>query len=182
MVIVCVLAQYGSVAMVNAMLFVLLLRVLAVNFRARWEGGGNVLRTDALYRKVRCYKTSAHCAVPLLWTGGGVKVRSSAPAVRLRSLSARNEEATSGRTRIHPTNHCLWLAHGRRLLFAQFHCCLAGGVNMSSMDLEKLKMTGAGRAMAVLTSGGDAQGHLKVCQISIIWPLNTSQYYSRFPR
>ncbi|KAM4608805.1 ATP-dependent 6-phosphofructokinase, liver type [Polymixia lowei] len=29
---------------------------------------------------------------------------------------------------------------------------------MSSMDLEKLKMTGAGRAMAVLTSGGDAQG------------------------
>ncbi|XP_037542850.1 ATP-dependent 6-phosphofructokinase, liver type [Nematolebias whitei] len=29
---------------------------------------------------------------------------------------------------------------------------------MSSMDLEKLKMTGAGRAVAVLTSGGDAQG------------------------
>ncbi|XP_037646117.1 ATP-dependent 6-phosphofructokinase, liver type [Sebastes umbrosus] len=29
---------------------------------------------------------------------------------------------------------------------------------MSSVDLEKLKMTGAGRAMAVLTSGGDAQG------------------------
>ncbi|XP_017279996.1 ATP-dependent 6-phosphofructokinase, liver type [Kryptolebias marmoratus] len=29
---------------------------------------------------------------------------------------------------------------------------------MCSMDLEKLKMTGAGRAMAVLTSGGDAQG------------------------
>ncbi|XP_062258435.1 ATP-dependent 6-phosphofructokinase, liver type isoform X1 [Platichthys flesus] len=29
---------------------------------------------------------------------------------------------------------------------------------MSSMDLERLKMTGAGRAMAVLTSGGDAQG------------------------
>uniref|UniRef100_A0A4W6FGI9 ATP-dependent 6-phosphofructokinase n=1 Tax=Lates calcarifer TaxID=8187 RepID=A0A4W6FGI9_LATCA len=29
---------------------------------------------------------------------------------------------------------------------------------MSSMDLEKLKMTGAGRAIAVLTSGGDAQG------------------------
>ncbi|XP_029314824.1 ATP-dependent 6-phosphofructokinase, liver type [Cottoperca gobio] len=29
---------------------------------------------------------------------------------------------------------------------------------MSSMDLEKLKMTGAGRAMALLTSGGDAQG------------------------
>ncbi|CAG5865507.1 ATP-dependent 6-phosphofructokinase, liver type [Menidia menidia] len=29
---------------------------------------------------------------------------------------------------------------------------------MTSMDLEKLKMTGAGRAMAVLTSGGDAQG------------------------
>uniref|UniRef100_A0A672JH32 6-phosphofructokinase n=1 Tax=Salarias fasciatus TaxID=181472 RepID=A0A672JH32_SALFA len=29
---------------------------------------------------------------------------------------------------------------------------------MHSMDLEKLKMTGAGRAMAVLTSGGDAQG------------------------
>ncbi|XP_053733876.1 ATP-dependent 6-phosphofructokinase, liver type [Synchiropus splendidus] len=29
---------------------------------------------------------------------------------------------------------------------------------MSCMDLEKLKMTGAGRAMAVLTSGGDAQG------------------------
>lgn len=27
------------------------------------------------------------------------------------------------------------------------------------MDLEKLKMTGAGRAIAVLTSGGDAQGH-----------------------
>lgn len=33
---------------------------------------------------------------------------------------------------------------------------------MSSMDLEKLKMTGAGRAMAVLTSGGDAQGYKKV--------------------
>ncbi len=33
---------------------------------------------------------------------------------------------------------------------------------MSSMDLEKLKMTGAGRAIAVLTSGGDAQGDLKV--------------------
>lgn len=32
---------------------------------------------------------------------------------------------------------------------------------MSSMDLEKLKMTGAGRALAVLTSGGDAQGDLK---------------------
>uniref|UniRef100_A0A8C4H6U6 6-phosphofructokinase n=1 Tax=Dicentrarchus labrax TaxID=13489 RepID=A0A8C4H6U6_DICLA len=31
-------------------------------------------------------------------------------------------------------------------------------VKMSSMDLEKLKMTGAGRAIAVLTSGGDAQG------------------------
>lgn len=31
---------------------------------------------------------------------------------------------------------------------------------MSSMDLEKLKMTGAGRAIAVLTSGGDAQGDL----------------------
>ncbi|CAL8240934.1 unnamed protein product [Merluccius merluccius] len=29
---------------------------------------------------------------------------------------------------------------------------------MSCMDLEKLKMTGAGRAIAVLTSGGDAQG------------------------
>ncbi|KAM9804653.1 ATP-dependent 6-phosphofructokinase, liver type [Neosynchiropus ocellatus] len=29
---------------------------------------------------------------------------------------------------------------------------------MSCMDLEKLKMTGAGRAVAVLTSGGDAQG------------------------
>ncbi|XP_075896310.1 ATP-dependent 6-phosphofructokinase, liver type [Nelusetta ayraudi] len=29
---------------------------------------------------------------------------------------------------------------------------------MTSMDLEKLKMSGAGRAMAVLTSGGDAQG------------------------
>uniref|UniRef100_A0A7N8WXS3 Phosphofructokinase, liver a n=1 Tax=Mastacembelus armatus TaxID=205130 RepID=A0A7N8WXS3_9TELE len=29
---------------------------------------------------------------------------------------------------------------------------------MCSMDLEKLKMSGAGRAMAVLTSGGDAQG------------------------
>ncbi|KAF7653428.1 hypothetical protein LDENG_00083040 [Lucifuga dentata] len=29
---------------------------------------------------------------------------------------------------------------------------------MLSMDLEKLKMTGAGRAIAVLTSGGDAQG------------------------
>ncbi|CAG09287.1 unnamed protein product [Tetraodon nigroviridis] len=29
---------------------------------------------------------------------------------------------------------------------------------MSSMDLERLKMTGAGRAIAVLTSGGDAQG------------------------
>ncbi|XP_037136500.1 ATP-dependent 6-phosphofructokinase, liver type [Syngnathus acus] len=29
---------------------------------------------------------------------------------------------------------------------------------MASMDLEKLKMTGAGRALAVLTSGGDAQG------------------------
>ncbi|XP_029385865.1 ATP-dependent 6-phosphofructokinase, liver type isoform X2 [Echeneis naucrates] len=29
---------------------------------------------------------------------------------------------------------------------------------MSSMDLEKLRMAGAGRAIAVLTSGGDAQG------------------------
>ncbi|XP_068184934.1 ATP-dependent 6-phosphofructokinase, liver type [Antennarius striatus] len=29
---------------------------------------------------------------------------------------------------------------------------------MCSMDMEKLKMTGAGRAIAVLTSGGDAQG------------------------
>lgn len=33
---------------------------------------------------------------------------------------------------------------------------------MSTMDLEKLKMMGAGRAMAVLTSGGDAQGDLKL--------------------
>lgn len=31
---------------------------------------------------------------------------------------------------------------------------------MTTMDLEKLKMMGAGRAMAVLTSGGDAQGDL----------------------
>uniref|UniRef100_A0A7N8X124 6-phosphofructokinase n=1 Tax=Mastacembelus armatus TaxID=205130 RepID=A0A7N8X124_9TELE len=31
-------------------------------------------------------------------------------------------------------------------------------LKMCSMDLEKLKMSGAGRAMAVLTSGGDAQG------------------------
>lgn len=31
-------------------------------------------------------------------------------------------------------------------------------LDMTSMDLEKLKMSGAGRAMAVLTSGGDAQG------------------------
>lgn len=38
---------------------------------------------------------------------------------------------------------------------------------MSSMDLEKLKMTGAGRAMAVLTSGGDAQGDFKLSQINI---------------
>ena len=29
---------------------------------------------------------------------------------------------------------------------------------MSSVALEKLRMTGAGRAIAVLTSGGDAQG------------------------
>lgn len=35
------------------------------------------------------------------------------------------------------------------------------------MDEEKLKMTGAGRAMAVLTSGGDAQGHYKVYQIEL---------------
>ncbi|XP_056146101.1 ATP-dependent 6-phosphofructokinase, liver type [Lampris incognitus] len=32
------------------------------------------------------------------------------------------------------------------------------GQKMSSMDFEKLKMSGAGRAIAVLTSGGDAQG------------------------
>lgn len=37
---------------------------------------------------------------------------------------------------------------------------------MSSMDLEKLKMTGAGRAIGVLTSGGDAQGHYKVNHIA----------------
>lgn len=35
------------------------------------------------------------------------------------------------------------------------------------MDVEKLKMTGAGRAMAVLTSGGDAQGHYEVNQIEL---------------
>lgn len=35
---------------------------------------------------------------------------------------------------------------------------------MSLMDLEKLKMTCAGRAMAVLTSGGDAQGDLTTLQ------------------
>lgn len=39
---------------------------------------------------------------------------------------------------------------------------------MSSMDLEKLKMTGAGRAIAVLTSGGDAQGDLKLSHSVII--------------
>lgn len=33
---------------------------------------------------------------------------------------------------------------------------------LNSVDLEKLKMTGAGRAMAVLTSGGDAQGDSEV--------------------
>lgn len=38
---------------------------------------------------------------------------------------------------------------------------------MSFMDVEKLKMTGAGRAMAVLTSGGDAQGHYEVNQIEL---------------
>lgn len=38
---------------------------------------------------------------------------------------------------------------------------------MSSMDLEKLKMTGAGRAIAVLTSGGDAQGHYEVNHIAL---------------
>lgn len=47
---------------------------------------------------------------------------------------------------------------------------------MSSMDLEKLKMTGAGRAMAVLTSGGDAQGHLKCNQTSIHSLLLTFKY------
>lgn len=36
---------------------------------------------------------------------------------------------------------------------------------MSFVDVEKLKMTGAGRALAVLTSGGDAQGHYKVKKI-----------------
>lgn len=35
------------------------------------------------------------------------------------------------------------------------------------MDLEKLKMTGAGRAIAVLTSGGDAQGHYEVNRIAL---------------
>uniref|UniRef100_A0A667YGW3 Phosphofructokinase, liver type n=1 Tax=Myripristis murdjan TaxID=586833 RepID=A0A667YGW3_9TELE len=39
-----------------------------------------------------------------------------------------------------------------------FCCCDGRGFTMSSMQLEKLRMTGAGRAMAVLTSGGDAQG------------------------
>lgn len=36
---------------------------------------------------------------------------------------------------------------------------------MSFVDVEKLKMTGAGRALAVLTSGGDAQGHYKLKHI-----------------
>lgn len=55
---------------------------------------------------------------------------------------------------------------------------------MSSMDLEKLKMTGAGRALAVLTSGGDAQGDLKhslggfkilLAACAELWLRNTDQ-------
>lgn len=33
---------------------------------------------------------------------------------------------------------------------------------MTSVALEKLKMSGAGRAIAVLTSGGDAQGRVSL--------------------
>lgn len=35
-----------------------------------------------------------------------------------------------------------------------------GVSRMTSVALEKLKMSGAGRAIAVLTSGGDAQGRV----------------------
>lgn len=40
-------------------------------------------------------------------------------------------------------------------------------VRMSSVALEKLRMTGAGRAIAVLTSGGDAQGIVDSCTLSV---------------
>lgn len=46
---------------------------------------------------------------------------------------------------------------------------------MSSMDLERLKMTGAGRAIAVLTSGGDAQGHYKVSHSAAKAPENAAR-------
>ena len=54
---------------------------------------------------------------------------------------------------------------------------------MSSMDLEKLKMTGAGRAVAVLTSGGDAQGDSKKtrprCQTQFFFAFNTCRDVKR---
>lgn len=52
------------------------------------------------------------------------------------------------------------IVSGHFFIFAQVEELQTERVKMSSMDLEKLKMTGAGRAMAVLTSGGDAQGDL----------------------
>ncbi len=47
---------------------------------------------------------------------------------------------------------------------------------MSSMDLEKLKMTGAGRAIAVLTSGGDAQGDPRLTQAVFMSHLAAFKY------
>ena len=58
-------------------------------------------------------KRSPRCSAPLD-RGRGQREKHRPPRRSLRSLPARNEEATSGRARIPPAaDHCLRLAHGR---------------------------------------------------------------------
>lgn len=69
--------------------------------------------------------------------------------------------------------------------FSLFFCsCEEKRLKMSLMDLEKLKMTCAGRAMAVLTSGGDAQGDLTIrtymcgCKPVFVWWENVARSWA----
>lgn len=65
------------------------------------------------------------------------------------------------------TNRAHWQRHGagtgdsgaeRRAAGEEQLRLLASAAAMATVDLEKLRMSGAGKAIGVLTSGGDAQG------------------------
>lgn len=69
--------------------------------------------------------------------------------------------------------HLQW--HGNRILLFR-RSGFRSRSRMSSAGLEKLRMTGAGRAIAALTSGGDAQGEAA----ADAGPLTTAYRYHAF--